>query len=171
MRWISFAVILLIAMVLEAGNLLNVFAIGGWYIRPSILITLLVFYSFSCRPRDAIICSFVIGFAADLTGTIMGPHIICFGLLGLLLNQSNQILFAKRAIYKAMIVFAVYFIAETFAYWLGLLKGLDAQSGFYSILLFTAFYSAVISPVIWSILSAASSGFAARKSQSDRTYR
>jgi rod shape-determining protein MreD len=171
MRWFSFVVILLIAALLEAGNLLNVFAIGGWYIRPSILITLLVFYSFSCRPRDAIICSFVVGFAADLTGDVMGPHMICFGLLGLLLNQSNQILFAKRAIYKVTIVFAVYFVAETFSYWLGLLKGLDAQSSYYSILLFTAVYSAVISPVIWSVLSALSGGFAKKKSHADRTYR
>ncbi len=170
MRWFSFVLILLIAALLEAGNLLNVFAIGGWYVRPGILITLLVYYSFSCRPRDAIICSFVIGFAADLTGDVMGPHMICFGLLGLLLNQSNQILFAKRAIYKAMIVFAVYFIAETFSHWLGLLKGLDAKDSYYSILLFTAVYSAIISPVIWSILSAVSGGFVAMKSQYDRTY-
>lgn len=171
MRWISFIIILLIAAVLEAGNLLNVFAIGGWYVRPAILITLLVYYSFSCRPRDAIICSFVIGFAADLTGDAIGPHMICFGLLGLLLNQSNQILFAKRAIYKAMIVFAVYLIAETFSHWLGLLKGFDTKDSYYSIMLFTAVYSAVISPVIWSILSTVSGGFTAMKSQHERTYR
>ena len=52
----------------------------------------------------------------------MGPHVICFGLLGLLLNQSNQILYARRGVYKAIIVFAVYFIAETFSHWLALLK-------------------------------------------------
>ena len=171
MRWISFSIILLIAVILEAGNLLNVFAVGGWYIRPAILITLLVFYAFSCRPRDAIICSFIIGFAADLTGAIMGPHIICFGLLGLLLNQSNQILYARRSIYKALIIFAVYLIAETFSHWLALLKGVDTQENFYTILLFTAFYSAVISPIIWSILSAISGGFASAKSQYERTYR
>jgi rod shape-determining protein MreD len=171
MRWISFTIILLIAIVLEAGNLLNLFAIGGWYIRPAILITLLVFYAFSCRPRDAIICSFFIGFAADLTGDVMGPHMICFGLLGLLLNQSNQILYAQRAIYKALIVFAVYFVAETFSHWLGILKGFDAKDSYYSILLFTAIYSAVISPVIWSILETVSGGFISMKSQFDRTYR
>jgi len=171
MRWFSFIVILLIATLLEAGNLLNVFAIGGWYIRPSILVTLLVFYSFSCRPRDAIICSFAIGFATDLAAGLMGPHIICFGLLGLLLNQSNQLLFARRVIYKAMLVFAVYLIAETFSHWLGLLKGLNTQGSFFSILFFTAFYSAIISPVIWSVLSTVSGGFTAMKSQFDRTYR
>ena len=101
----------------------------------------------------------------------MGPHIICFVLLGLLLNQSNQILYAKRGIYKATIVFAVYLIAETFSHWLALLKGLDTQDNFYSVLLFTAFYSAVISPIIWSLLSAVSGGFTAMKLKSDRTYR
>lgn len=171
MRWFSFIVILLIAIILEAGNLLNVFAIGGWYIRPAILITLLVYYSFSCQPHDAIICSFLIGFAADLTGDVMGPHMICFGLLGLLLNQSNQILFAKRAIYKAMIVFAIYLIAETFSYWLGILKGLETTDSYYSIMLFTAVYSAVISPILWSILSTVSGGFSAMKSNTGRTYR
>ena len=148
MRWFSFIVILLIAILLEAGNLLDVFAISGWTIRPSILITLLVYYSFSCRSRDAIICAFVIGFAADLTGRLMGPHMICFGLLGLLLNQSSQVILAKRAVHKAMIVFAVYFVAETFSYWLGLLKGIAPQSSYYSILLFTAVYSAVINIII-----------------------
>ena len=101
----------------------------------------------------------------------MGPHMICFGLLGLLLNQSNQILFAKRAIYKALIVFAVYFVAETFSHWLGLLKGLDAKDSYYSILLFTAIYSAIISPIIWSILSSVSKGFTVMKAHADRTYR
>ena len=45
MRWFSFFIVLLAATLLEAGNLLNLFAIGGWYIRPSILITLLVYFA------------------------------------------------------------------------------------------------------------------------------
>jgi len=170
MRWFAFIVILLIATLLEAGSLLDVFAIGGWTIRPSILITLLVYYAFSSRPRDAIIFSFAIGFAADLTAPVMGPHTICFGLLGILLNQSNQVILARRAIHKAMIVFAIYFIAETFAHWLGLLKDVAPQSSYYSILLFTAVYSAVISPVIWSLLSALSGWFAAPQKRSERIY-
>jgi len=112
-----------------------------------------------------------IAFLADLTAGLMGPHMICFGLLGLLLNQSSQVLLARRAVYKVMIVFAAYFVAETFSHWLGLLKEHDAQGNYYSILLFTAIYSAVISPVIWSILSALSGWSTARKSHSDRTYR
>jgi len=170
MRWFTFIVILLIAALLEAGNLLDVFAIGGWTIRPSLLVTLLVYYSFSSRPRDAIICAFIIGFTADLTAPVMGPHMICFGLLGVLLNQSSQVILARRALHKAIIVFAIYFIAETFSHWLGLLKGIPPQSNYYSILFFTALYSAVISPVAWSILSALSGWFSSPKKRSERIY-
>ncbi len=170
MRWFLFIVILLIATLLEASNLLKLFAIGSWTIRPSILITLLVYYSFSSRPRDAIIYAFVIGFAADLMAPVMGPHMICFGLLGVLLNQSSQVILARRAMHKAMIVFAVYFIAETFSHWLGLFKDTPSQSNYYSILFFTAIYSAVISPVIWSILAALSGWLSLPQKRSDRIY-
>jgi rod shape-determining protein MreD len=170
MRWFTFIAILLIATLLEAGNLLNVFAIGGWTIRPSILITLLVYYTFSSRSREAIICAFAIGFAADLTAPVMGPHTLCFGLLGVLLNQSSQVILARRAIHKAMIIFAVYLVAETFSHWLGLLKDIPPQQNYYSILFFTAIYSAVFSPVIWSLLSALSGWSGVLEKRSDRIY-
>lgn len=170
MRWFLFSVILLIAMLLEAGNLLKLFAFGGWYIHPSILITLLVYYALACQARDAIIISFLIGFAADITTGLMGPHTLCFGLMGLLLNQSNQVLLVQRAVYKVLVVFSVYLVAETFSHWIGLLKEPTSQSNYYSIMLFTGIYSAVISPVLWSILSALSGWVNIKKSRSSRAY-
>ncbi len=170
MRWFAFFVILLIAVLLEAGNLLNVFGIGGWMIRPSLLITLLVYYSFTSSTREAIIYSFAIGFAADLTAPVMGPHMICFGLLGILLNQSAQVILARRAVHKAMIIFVVYLVAETFSHWLGLIKHSPPQHNYYSISFFTAVYSAVISPLIWSILSAVSDWFRGRQKREGRFY-
>jgi hypothetical protein len=38
-------------------------------------------------------------------------------------------------------------------------------------MLFTALYSAAISPIIWSMLSGVSGGFTAMKLKSDRAYR
>jgi len=170
MKWFSFIIILFIATFFEASHLLDVFAIGDWTIRPSLLITLLVFYAFSSRPREAIIYSFIIGFIADMTGRQMGPHMICFGIVGLLLSQSNQVLFARRAIFKASIVFVAYVVAEAFSYWLTLLnKGNESQINFYAILFSTAMYSAVISPLIWSLLSAVS-GLAAPGKAHQRMY-
>ena len=173
MRWLSFFIVLLAATLLEAGNLLNLFAIGGWYIRPSILITMLVYYSLACRSHDAIICAFIVGFAADLTGGVngvIGPHMLCFGIIGLLLNQCNQILLLQRAHFKAIIVLIVYMIAETLAYWLGLLKGQESQGAYYSIILFTGLYSAIIAPVVWSILASLTGGLRERSPLNSRTY-
>jgi rod shape-determining protein MreD len=170
MRWFSFLIVLLIATLLEAGNLLNLFAIGGWYIRPSILITLLVYFAMACRSHDAIICSFLIGFAADLTTGLIGPHMVCFGLVGVLLNACNQVLLVQRAHYKALVVFCVYFLAEMIAYWIGLLKGQQSLQTYYTILLLTAVYSAVVSPVIWSVLSSLSGLLRIKKSRAQRAY-
>jgi len=163
--------VLLTATLLEAGNLLNLFAIGGWYIRPSVLITLLVYYALVCRTQEAIICSFLIGFATDLTTGLMGPHILCYGVVGLLINQSSQVILARRAVYQAMLVFAVYFFAETVAYWLSLLKGHPIPGSYYSILLFTGIYSALISPILWSILSAVSGWTTRQPPRQSRLYR
>jgi rod shape-determining protein MreD len=170
MRWFSFTLVLFGATLLEAGNLLNLFAIGGWYIRPSILITLLVYYCLCSRTQEAIVCSFMIGFATDLTTGFMGPHTICYGLIGLLVNQSSQVILARRAVHKVIMVFGVYFVAETLSYWLGLMKGHELPDSYYSILLFTGLYSALISPVIWSILSALSGWARNNQLHSSRTY-
>lgn len=170
MKWVSFIIVLLVATVLEAGNLLNLFAIGGWYIRPSVLITLLVYYALSARTHEAIMYSFLIGFATDLTTGLMGPHTICYGLIGFLVNQSSQLVLARRAVFQAMIVFAVYFLAETLSYWLGLMKGLESAGNYYSILLFTGLYSALISPVLWSALSVISGWTTNNQIQQQRRY-
>lgn len=170
MRWFSFILILMLATLLEAGNLLNLFAIGGWYIRPSILITLLVYYSIVCRTHDAIICAFMIGLAADITTRLIGPHMIVFGLVGLLLNNCNQVLLVQRAHVKALLVFSVYFVAETLAHWLGLLRGQQYQGGYYTIILFTGLYSSIVGPVIWSILASVSGRLKIKKARSERAY-
>jgi rod shape-determining protein MreD len=156
MRWPTFFVILFAATLLEAGNLLAIFTSGGWYIRPSLLITMLVYYALNSRTRQAIICSFLIGFAADLAAGLIGPHTVCCGGLGLLLNQIRRILAVRQALFRAGIIFAVYLTAEIFALWLGMLKMHQTISC--SILLLIGLYSAVLSPLLWSFLSIATGG-------------
>lgn len=170
MRWFLFIVILLVATLLEASNLLKLFTFSGWAIRPSILIVMLTYYALAGQTKDAIVTSFLIGFAADITSGLMGPHTLCFGLMGLLLNQSNQVLLVKRAIYKVLVVFIVYFVTETFSYWLGLLKGPGSHGNYYSVMLFTGLYSAIIGPVIWSILSGLSGWVSVKKSRNAWVY-
>lgn len=170
MRWFSFITVLLIATLLEAGNLLNFFEVNGWFIRPGILITLLVYYALVCSYDEAIVASFFIGFAADLAGGVMGPHMICYGLFGVLLNQMGQMLIMKRAIYKAVIVFAAFFLTESLSFWLGNFKLDETRENAMSILLPMAICSAVISPLIWSVLSALSGWTNIQRTRADWTY-
>jgi rod shape-determining protein MreD len=170
MRWFSFITILLAATLLEAGNLLNVFAFTGWYIRPGVLITLLVYYSLACRHDEAIITSFFIGFAADLAAGTMGPHMLSYGIAGVILNQASQILVVKRAIFKAAIVFLTFMVAEPVAYWLTNFKREETLQNALSIIFQTGLYSAVICPLIWSALSALSGWVNIQQSRADWTY-
>jgi hypothetical protein len=64
----------------------------------------------------------------------------------------------------------VYVAAEMIAYWLGLIKGRPPQGSYYSIILFTGLYSAIIAPVIWSMLSSLTGGMSQRNSRSNRIY-
>lgn len=171
MRWFLFIIILFFSTLLEAGNLLNVFAIGGWYIRPSILISLLLYYSVVFRPNEAITGAFLIGFAADLATGVMGPHMLCYGVVGICLNQIGRVLIAKQAVFQSAIVFFVFIIAETAAYWLGLLKTHESREHVYSILLCQGFYSAVVCPLIWSGLELLTGWTQEESSHSDWTYR
>ena len=170
MRWFVFFIALLIATLLEAGNLLNLSAIGGWTIRPSVLITLLVYYALTCRTSDAISCSFIIGLAADLATGLLGPHMICYGIVGLLLNSMSQMLVMKQALHKALFVFLTFTIIETGSYWLIVLKTQESQSNFYSSMFLTGLYSAVICPLIWSALSSVSGLSKNNPSKSHRGY-
>jgi len=165
MRWITFFIILLAATLLEAGNLLNWMAIGGWTIRPGILITVLVYYALSSRPDQAVSCSFLTGLAADLWTGLLGPHMICYGIMGLLLNSISHTLTMRRATHKALFVFLAYMLTEMGAYWLWVLRIQGTRSNIYSVLLLTGLYSAIVSPLVWSILSSLSGWSTQSKTQ------
>lgn len=171
MRWFVFMIALLIATLLEAGNLLNLFAIGGWTIRPGILITLLVYYALNSRPSDAISCAFIIGLAADLATTgLLGPHMICYGIVGILFNSMSRMLTMKRTLHKILFVFLAFMVTETGSHWLAILKTHGSQSDFYSSIFLAGLYSAVICPLIWSALSSVSGWSEIKPSKPHRGY-
>jgi rod shape-determining protein MreD len=170
MRWISFTLILLVAALLETGNLLNWLALGGWTIRPGILITLLVYYAVTCRPHESVSCSFLIGLAADLSAGLLGPHMISYGLMGIVFSSLRHLLSMKPATHKALFVFLAFMTTEIGAYWLSILKTHETRSNLYSVLLLTALYSAVISPLVWSLLSSLSGLSKTNRSKTQRVY-
>lgn len=170
MRWFPFTLLTLAGALLEAGNLLNLIAIGDWHIRPAVLVVLLVFFAMHCRPHEAIITSFIIGLAMDISGSLMGPYTVSYCLVGGLLNQLGEYFPSRRVFHQAALIFMVYLVAELAAYWLGVLKTGERQEYVYQILLFTALYSACIGPILWRIVSRVNRLIAFKHSRSERGF-
>jgi rod shape-determining protein MreD len=152
MRWLVFNSILLAAAILDGGNLLNVIALGDWHTRPSILVTIMVFVSISSRHNDAIGGAFAAGFAADLTGWLMGPHTICYGIFGMLLNSMGRVLSIQSPLSQGILVFFAYLLTELPAGWLEVWRTGQARPDLFWKVLCTALYSGLVAPAIWWVL-------------------
>ena len=151
MHWIRFFTILLIVTVLNTGNLLNTIAIGSLNIRPDLLLILLIFFAANSPVLDAVIASFAIGFAADISGAAMGPHIVCFGLIGSAISQMRKVVIMKRMIHQAGAIFFAALFAGVLIQILTYIKTDIAASNIYRVISATALYSAIVGPVVWGI--------------------
>lgn len=109
MRWLRFAVLIVVATVLQTG-FRDVAWLGSPEVRPDLLLILLVYFAIHAEPRDAVITSFSIGFAADLASPamgLMGPRIISFGLFGTLLSDLHNTISLKRLPFQGAAIFVV----------------------------------------------------------------
>ncbi|MHC4214448.1 MAG: rod shape-determining protein MreD [Planctomycetota bacterium] len=143
MRWLRFALLILIVMVLQASLL------SPLKIKPDLLLILLVFFAIYLNPYDAIITSFTIGFAADVIGFSMGPMMLSFGLLGSLLAQLQQALSLRKMPFQAAAIFVVGIVTGILAHFFGFLKGRNAAYEIISALVVTSICSAVIGPFLF----------------------
>ena len=148
MRWFRFAVLLLIATVLQAG-LIDIIAVTRFNIKPDLLLVLLIFFAVYSDTAEAIITSFTIGFAADIIGSAMGPQIVSFGLFGTLLAYLRRVITIRRMLHQSLAIFVISFLAGSLAYILGFLKGQSDASGIYIVLLGISLYSAVVGPFLF----------------------
>ena len=121
-------------------------------------------------PHEAITCSFLIGIAADLATGTMGPHMLCYGLFGALLNSIRRRITTRRGILQAVFVFFAAFVTGIGAYWLSLLKIRQPLPDVYTITFLTAFYSAIVAPLVWSVLELTAEWSGLAKHSSKRTY-
>lgn len=149
-----FTLVILAGMLLDGGNLLNVFAVGGWHIRPVILISILAFASLNNRYSSAVVCCFVIGFAADIISGTMGPHTLCWGVAGTILNRFGRVLLMKRVVYQGLIVLVCYILTEWAAGGLTAWKTGQIQPHGAAAAVLTGLYSAFVAPAIWVMLLA-----------------
>jgi len=143
MRWFRFAILITSAAVLQAGFL------ARWDIRPDLLLILLVFFAVYSSITEAIITSFVIGFAADLIGSSMGPQIISFGLFGTLLAYLHRLIAIRKMPYQTAAIFTVGLFAGLLAYLLSRLISQPHIQNAYALIFATSLYSAVVGPFLF----------------------
>lgn len=143
MRWYRFAVLVLLATVLQAGFLSN------FNIKPDLLLILLVFFAVYSNTSEAIISSFTIGFAADLIGHAMGPQTISFGLFGTLLAYLHRVIAIRKMPYQALAIFVTAILAGTMVYLLNLLKSEPTSANIYSNVFKISLFSGIVGPFLF----------------------
>lgn len=148
MRWIRFAVLVLLASILQAG-LMDVLRVRR-EIRPDLLLILLVFFASRCNSTDTVITSFAIGFVADLVSPIrgvMGPQIISFGLFGTVLYDLGRVFSLRRPLYQGGAIFFVGLLTAVLSYVLASLRAEGGQGNLYAQFLWQPLYSAILGPL------------------------
>ena len=155
MRWTRFAILLLIVTLLDAGNLLNLIAVPPRHIKPDLLLIMLVFFAANCETADAILISFLIGFAADLSGerSVMGPYTVSFLVFGALLAHIRKVIIVKRLVHQFSAIFVTALLARGLAQLLIILKVGPSLIDPLVVLSATALYSALLGPWFWIIFS------------------
>ena len=143
MRWFRFAVLVLFATVLQAGFLAN------FSIKPDLLLILLVFFAVYSNTSEAIISSFVIGFAADLIGPVMGPQTISFGLLGTLLAHLHRVLAIRKMHYQALAIFVAATLTGILINLLNTLRGEPILSNVFGNMLKISLFSGIVGPFLF----------------------
>ena len=148
MRWLRFAVFILIITVLQA-SLVDTIALTN--IKPDLLLILLVFFAIYCSTTEAIITSFTIGFAADLiiVGSAMGPRIISFGVFGTALAYLHRVITIRKMPYQLLAIFITGFLTGALVLLLTFLRGRPTASNIYVVLFGTPLYSAIVGPFLF----------------------
>ncbi len=142
MHWFRFAVLVLLATVLQASFFADLNS------KPDLLLILLVFFAVYCNTSDAIISSFIIGFAADLIGRTMGPQMISFGIFGTALAYLHRVIAIKKISYQAIAIFITALLVGSLVYILNSIKEPTPPKIFAS-LFGIALYSAIVGPFLF----------------------
>ena len=142
----------LIATLLQASGV-DTIAVTRFNVAPDLLLILMVFFAIRCNVNEAIISSFVIGFAADVaTGFLMGPRVISFGLFGTGLAYLHRVITIRKMFHESLAILVVGLGAGGLALLLSLLGGQSARPGALGVLAGTSIYSAVLGPFLFLLL-------------------
>jgi rod shape-determining protein MreD len=148
MKWLRFTFLIIVVAVLQISTVMNLLELTDLRIRPNILLVLLVYFAIYCDSYDAVITSFALGFAADITGAVIGPHFISYGIIGTALAHLRKAILLKNTRQQALTIFITGILTEVVAL---MLTGLKA-SGLAKTGIFEIIAVAVYSAVIWFLI-------------------
>jgi rod shape-determining protein MreD len=153
MRWARFAVVVLVAALLQA-SWINVISATRFNVAPDLLLIVMIFFAINCNLQEAIICSFAIGLAADITaaGFPMGPRIISFGFFGTALAYLHRVIAIRKMHQETLAIFLTGLMAGGLSRLLAGLAGYAGGPGDLRVLLGTSIYSAVVGPFLFLLL-------------------
>lgn len=153
MHWPRFAVLVLIAAFLQA-RWIDTIAVTNLRVTPDLLLIAMVFFAVRCNESEAIITSFVLGFAADIAASSLGPLTISFGIFGTGLSYLHRLIAIKKVPHEAITIFIVTLGTGCLAWLLALARGAGQSPapGGIGALLGTSIYSAVLGPVLFLLL-------------------
>ena len=154
MSWPRFAIVVLVATILQA-SCADIIAVTRFDIVPNLLLIVMVFFAVHCEVSEAIISSFIIGFAADIvaTGFPMGPQVISFGVLGTGLAYLRRVITIRQIPHQVLAIFAAGIGAGGLARLLTLVASKAQVPGGFGVLVGTAAYSAVLGPFLFLLLT------------------
>jgi rod shape-determining protein MreD len=147
MKWLRFTFLITAAAVIQSSALMNVVSLTDMHIKPDVLLVLLVYFAINCESYDVIITSFAIGFAADITGTLIGPHIISFGIVGTLLSYIRKVILLRHTRQQSLTIFCTGILTYLIAIILVKLKVASATGE-----LFRAFAVSAYSAILWFLV-------------------
>jgi len=154
MHWLRFGVLVMIATLLQT-SLIGVIHFWRPEIKPDLLLILLVFFAIYSSPRDAVITSFAIGFAADLSSPVrglMGPQIVSFGVLGTLLSDVHNVVSIRRIPHQAIAILIIGAMTALLSHLLTFFRTEPAAGHLLARLLWQPLYSGIIGPILfWPI--------------------
>jgi rod shape-determining protein MreD len=152
MRWPRFAVLVLIATLMQA-SWVDAIAVTRFHAVPDLLLIVMVFFAVRCDPAEAIITSFAIGLAADVVaaGFPMGPKIISYGLFGMGLSYMHRVITIRKIPQEAIAILVTGFGAGGLAKLLAIAAGRPGQGGL-GTLAGTSIYSAAVGPFVFMLL-------------------
>ena len=155
-RWMRFFFVLLFVTLLNAGALLDSVSFGSLHIRPDLLLIMLVFVSINSSAGDAVLASFAIGFAADISGEAMGPYMITYGLFGSFIAQLQKVMVVKKIVHQVMAIFVIGLLTGCIGQLLLGFKMGEPVSNYFKMVSGTAIFSCLVGPLLWFVLSALS---------------